>query len=121
MIVDNQLKPLGDARYLLSPGDLFALHQIPEIVNIGIHALKIEGRYKDENYVALTVPFLAVRASGWNSLKVIRPGHMARPTNKGLNHFPIPHSGGAVLASHPIELPFPPGTSPMIRLVAIPR
>jgi putative protease len=54
MIVDEQLKPLGDARYLLSPGDLFALHQIPEIVKIGISALKIEGRYKDENYVALT-------------------------------------------------------------------
>lgn len=54
LIVDNQLKPLGDARYLLSPGDLFALHQIPEIVEIGISALKIEGRYKDENYVALT-------------------------------------------------------------------
>ena len=54
MIVDDQLKPLGDARYLLSPGDLYALHQIPDIVEIGISALKIEGRYKDANYVALT-------------------------------------------------------------------
>lgn len=54
LIVDEQLRPLGDARYLLSPGDLYALHQVPEIVEIGISALKIEGRYKDENYVALT-------------------------------------------------------------------
>src|SRR5688500_7764731 len=54
MIVDGELKPLGDARYLLSPGDLYALHQVPEIVDIGISALKIEGRYKDANYVALT-------------------------------------------------------------------
>ncbi|MBK8902081.1 MAG: U32 family peptidase [Anaerolineaceae bacterium] len=54
LIVDDQLKPLGDARYLLSPGDLYALHQIPEIVDIGVSALKIEGRYKDANYVALT-------------------------------------------------------------------
>ena len=54
LIVDEQLRPLGDARYLLSPGDLYALHQMPEIVPIGIHALKIEGRYKDANYVALT-------------------------------------------------------------------
>ena len=54
LMVDDVLKPLGDARYLLSPGDLFALHQIPEIIDIGISALKIEGRYKDENYVALT-------------------------------------------------------------------
>ena len=47
-------EPLGDARYLLSPGDLFALEQIPEILEIGVAALKIEGRYKDANYVALT-------------------------------------------------------------------
>ncbi|HEV2446366.1 MAG TPA: U32 family peptidase, partial [Candidatus Sulfopaludibacter sp.] len=54
MIVDGKPKPLADARYLLSPGDLFALRQIPEIVDIGIAALKIEGRYKDVDYVALT-------------------------------------------------------------------
>src|SRR5579883_588227 len=54
MVVDGKLQPLGDARYLLSPGDLYALRQIPEIVQIGISALKIEGRYKDADYVALT-------------------------------------------------------------------
>ena len=54
MLVDGRLEPLGDARYLLSPGDLFALEQIPEILEIGVAALKIEGRYKDANYVALT-------------------------------------------------------------------
>ena len=53
MIVDGRARPLGDARYLLSPGDLYALRQIPEIVRIGISALKIEGRYKDADYVAL--------------------------------------------------------------------
>jgi putative protease len=54
MIVDGQLQPLADARYLLSPGDLYALAQVPEIVDIGISTLKIEGRYKDADYVALT-------------------------------------------------------------------
>lgn len=54
LLVDGQLRPLGDARYLLSPGDLMALGQIPEIVQIGVSALKIEGRYKDADYVALT-------------------------------------------------------------------
>jgi putative protease len=54
LIVDEQPKPLEDARYLLSPGDLYALHQVPEIVQIGISTLKIEGRYKDAKYVALT-------------------------------------------------------------------
>ena len=54
MVVDGKVRPLADARYLLSPGDLFALRQIPEIVQIGISALKIEGRYKDIDYVTLT-------------------------------------------------------------------
>jgi putative protease len=54
MLVDDQVRPLGDARYLLSPGDLYALEQVPEIVDIGISTLKIEGRYKDADYVALT-------------------------------------------------------------------
>ncbi len=54
MIVDEQMQPLGDARYLLSPGDLYALHHLPEIVRLGVSALKIEGRYKDADYVALT-------------------------------------------------------------------
>lgn len=54
MVVDSRIEPLHDARYLLSPGDLYALKQIPEIVEMGVAALKIEGRYKDADYVALT-------------------------------------------------------------------
>lgn len=51
---DGVLEPLGDARYLLSPGDLYALHQVPELTRIGVSTLKIEGRYKDAEYVAAT-------------------------------------------------------------------
>lgn len=54
LIVDGAVTPLADKRYLLSPGDLFTLRQIPEIVTLGVSALKIEGRYKDADYVALT-------------------------------------------------------------------
>jgi putative protease len=54
LIVDGRLAHLGDARYLLSPGDLYTLRQIPQIVAMGIAALKIEGRYKNADYVALT-------------------------------------------------------------------
>ncbi|MEM7130162.1 MAG: U32 family peptidase [Chloroflexota bacterium] len=54
LLVDDVVKPMGDARYLLSPGDLYALHQMPEIVKLGVSALKIEGRYKNADYVALT-------------------------------------------------------------------
>lgn len=52
MIVDGERRELGDARYLLSPGDLYALHQVPELIEMGVSALKIEGRYKDAEYVA---------------------------------------------------------------------
>lgn len=54
MFVDGKAKPLGDARYLLSPGDLSALHHMPQIIQAGVGCLKIEGRYKDVDYVALT-------------------------------------------------------------------
>ena len=54
LLVDDQVKPLADSRYLLSPGDLCTLEHIPQIVELGMAALKIEGRYKDADYVALT-------------------------------------------------------------------
>lgn len=54
MFVDGKHKPLGDARYLLSPGDLYALPLLPQLIPIGISSLKIEGRYKEPDYVALT-------------------------------------------------------------------
>ncbi len=54
LIVDGEQEPLGDARYLLSPGDLCTVAEVPELIAAGAGALKIEGRYKDADYVALT-------------------------------------------------------------------
>jgi putative protease len=54
MVVDGEHHELLDERYLLSPGDLYALERIPDLIPLGISSLKIEGRYKDENYVAIT-------------------------------------------------------------------
>ena len=54
MIVDGRQQPLGDARYLLSPGDLYTLREVPAILEAGVSSLKIEGRYKDADYVAFT-------------------------------------------------------------------
>ncbi|MFC4452281.1 DUF3656 domain-containing protein [Deinococcus sonorensis] len=54
LLVDGEYRDLDDARYLLSPGDLYALHQVPELVRLGVSCLKIEGRYKDADFVALT-------------------------------------------------------------------
>ena len=53
MLVDGKAKPLADARYLLSPGDLSGLRHLPHIIDTGVSCLKIEGRYKDADYVAL--------------------------------------------------------------------
>ena len=54
MVVDGKIEPLADARYLLSPGDLCTVDEVQRILDSGAAALKIEGRYKDEDYVALT-------------------------------------------------------------------
>ena len=70
LIVDDTLKPLGDARYLLSPGDLYALHEVPDIVASGISAMKIEGRYKDAEYVALaTQAYRKAVDAAWDDLQ----------------------------------------------------
>ncbi len=71
LIVDGVPRPLGDARYLLSPGDLSALRLMPEIVRLGVAALKIEGRYKDENYVALaTSAYRKAVDEAWAGLRL---------------------------------------------------
>ncbi len=67
LIVDGTERDLGEYRYLLSPQDLFALEQIPELIRIGVDCLKIEGRYKDAEYVAAATNAyrLAIDAA-WN-------------------------------------------------------
>ncbi len=52
MIVDGVKRDLGDKRYLLSPQDLAAVEEIPELVRLGIASFKIEGRLKTPEYVA---------------------------------------------------------------------
>ena len=52
LIVDGEERDLGDQRYLLSPQDLAAWELLPQLANLGIASLKIEGRLKDAAYVA---------------------------------------------------------------------
>ncbi len=52
LIVDGALQDLGDRRYLLSPQDLAAVHEIPDLVSRGVVSFKIEGRLKSPEYVA---------------------------------------------------------------------
>ena len=55
LVVDDVVRPLGDVAYLLSPLDLAGLDVVPELVAIGVHGLKIEGRQKSAQYVATAV------------------------------------------------------------------
>ena len=52
LLVDN--RPAGPAAraYPLSPRDLAALDRLPELIGLGVAALKIEGRLKNAAYVA---------------------------------------------------------------------
>lgn len=52
LIVDGEVRDLQDQRYLLSPQDLSAWELLPQLEQIGIASLKIEGRLKDATYVA---------------------------------------------------------------------
>ena len=52
LVVDGSLKEMGDRRYLLSPQDLAAVHEIPELIRLGVCSFKIEGRLKSPEYVA---------------------------------------------------------------------
>jgi len=54
LIVDGAPKDLGACRYLLSPQDLAAARDVPDLFRLGIAAFKIEGRLKSPEYVAAT-------------------------------------------------------------------
>ena len=54
LIQNGELKDLQDMSYLLSPQDLCGVDQVEELVRAGVSCLKIEGRLKDEKYVAAT-------------------------------------------------------------------
>lgn len=54
LIVDGAARELGDKAYLLSPKDLAAYDLVGELARIGVASLKIEGRLKSADYVAVT-------------------------------------------------------------------
>ncbi len=64
LVVDDTLRPLGDVAYLLSPLDLAGLDAVPELAEIGVHGLKIEGRQKNAQYVATAVKAYRQRLDG---------------------------------------------------------
>jgi putative protease len=54
LFVDGRERDTGDRNYLLSPQDLAAHDLIQPLVDLGVRSLKIEGRLKSAEYVAIT-------------------------------------------------------------------
>ena len=52
IVCDGRLVDLDNIQYLLSPQDLAAYDLIPQLIELGVASLKIEGRLKTAEYVA---------------------------------------------------------------------
>jgi putative protease len=52
IVCDGRLVDLDNVQYLLSPQDLAAYALIPQLIELGVASLKIEGRLKTPEYVA---------------------------------------------------------------------
>jgi len=79
MIVDGVKRDLGDRRYLLSPQDLAAVEEIPELVRLGIVSFKIEGRLKTPEYVAaVTQVYRRTIDQAWEAQQKTEPAQGLR-------------------------------------------
>ncbi len=55
LVIDNEVRELGDVAYLLSPMDLAGARAVAELSDVGVASLKIEGRLKGPAYVLSAV------------------------------------------------------------------
>ncbi|MEZ5964579.1 MAG: U32 family peptidase [Planctomycetota bacterium] len=55
LVLDGARRDVGDLRYVLSPKDLAGAALLPELLRLGVHGLKIEGRQKGPEYVRTAV------------------------------------------------------------------
>lgn len=54
LVVDGEIRDVGDRAYLLSPQDLDASDVVSQLKDLGVASIKIEGRLKGPEYVAAT-------------------------------------------------------------------
>jgi putative protease len=55
LVVDGEVRDLGEVKYLLSPKDLAGYKAVPGLAEAGVVSLKVEGRYKGPAYVTSVV------------------------------------------------------------------
>lgn len=91
LIVDGKHQDLGEQNYLVSPQDLAAPDLIDDLVKLGVHSFKIEGRLKSPQYVAATTQAyrkaldtsLAGRQLHWTETE---QRELAQSFSRGLSH-----------------------------------
>lgn len=88
IVVDGETRDLGDKRYLLSPQDLAAINEIPELIRLGIRSFKIEGRLKSPEYVA------AVTAAYRKAIDHALADEAAAPSSEDLYRLEMTFSRG---------------------------
>lgn len=64
MFVDGERRDLGNKKYLVSPQDLCGIEEAPELAQLGVDSLKIEGRLKAPEYVAATARSYSLKLQG---------------------------------------------------------
>ena len=75
LIVDGELKDFAE-QYVLSPQDLAAVDLMPELIQAGVVSLKIEGRLKGPEYVAMTTRvYRNAVDTAWNAIQSGRDVH----------------------------------------------
>jgi putative protease len=67
LVVDGELRPLGERAFLLSPEDLESSALVPDLTRAGVASLKIEGRLKGPAYVAATTKLYREALDGLES------------------------------------------------------
>jgi putative protease len=72
LVVDGEERDLGERAYLLSPEDLDASALVPRLAELGVSALKIEGRLKGPEYVAATTRLYRSAVDGAGDLGSLR-------------------------------------------------
>ncbi|MGA1264924.1 MAG: DUF3656 domain-containing U32 family peptidase, partial [Prochlorothrix sp.] len=87
LVVEGEVKDLGDRRYLLSPQDLSGLEVLPQLLRSGVASLKIEGRLKAPEYVAAVT---RVYRQAIDRLASPHPPAPSPSTGEGETHRPHP-------------------------------
>ena len=75
-LLDNN-RPVGDKKYLLSTKDLNTLEYIDKLIDSNVCSLKIEGRMKSKEYVALVVKTYREAIDNYYETKTNKVDHLA--------------------------------------------